>query len=85
MLDHRTMRRVHDRRDGAAAAEWIEIIENRIRQQLSGRLRDFRLEIVGAGIVLHGRARTYYAKQLAQHAVMAATARLILHNDIEVV
>jgi hypothetical protein len=34
--------------------------------------------------VLRGRARTYYAKQLAQHAVMQATALPILRNEIEV-
>jgi hypothetical protein len=66
------------------AAEEIERIENRIRHQLSGRLRDFRLEVGDAGVVLRGRARTYYAKQLAQHAVMAATDQPILRNEIEV-
>jgi hypothetical protein len=34
---------------------------------------------------LRGRARTYYAKQLAQHAVMQVTEYLIQANEIEVV
>jgi hypothetical protein len=77
--------RPYDSRRESRAAEDIGNIENRIRHQLSGRLRDFRLEVADAGIVLHGRARTYYAKQLAQHAIMAAIALPILRNEIEVV
>ena len=69
---------------GPVAAEEIERIGNRIRHQLSGRLRDFRLEVLDAGLILRGRARTYYAKQLAQHAVMAASDLPILRNEIEV-
>ncbi len=76
---------MHDSRNGPVAADGIENIENRIRHQLGGRLRDFRLEIADAGVVLRGRARTYHAKQLAQHAVMAATDLPILRNEIEVV
>jgi hypothetical protein len=60
-------------------------MENRIRHQLSGRLREFRLEVHDAGVVLRGRARTYFAKQFAQHTVMAATDLPILRNEIEVV
>lgn len=55
-----------------------------VRHQLSGRLREFRLELRDCGLVLQGRARTYYAKQLAQHAVMTATDLPILQNEIEV-
>ncbi len=66
------------------AAEEIERLANRIRATLSGRIRDFRLEVGAAGLVLRGWARTYYAKQLAQHAVMAATDLPIVRNEIEV-
>jgi hypothetical protein len=38
----------------------------------------------GCGLVLTGQASTYYAKQLAQHAVMEATALPILANEIDV-
>jgi len=75
---------VHDVCRGPGAVEEVARVENRIRHQLSGRLREFRLELRGAGVVLRGRARTYYAKQLAQHAVMAATDLPILRNEIEV-
>jgi hypothetical protein len=62
----------------------IECIETRIRNQLSGRLLSFRLEVSDAGVVLRGRTLTYHAKQLAQHAVMAASELPILRNEIEV-
>lgn len=78
-------RGVYQSRRGPVTAEWIENVENRIRHQLGGRLRDFRLEVADAGIVLYGHAPTYYVKQLAQHAIMAATAVPILRNEIEVV
>jgi hypothetical protein len=67
------------------AAEEVERMENRVRHRLSGRLLEFRLEVHGGGVVLRGRTHTYYAKQLAQHAVMAATDLPILRNEIEVV
>jgi hypothetical protein len=40
--------------------------------------------VVHEGLVLRGRAQTFYTKQLAQHAVMRATALPILANEIEV-
>ena len=55
-----------------------------VQRELSSRLRDFRVERKGKGVVLAGRVATYYAKQLAQHAVMRATVLPILGNEIEV-
>jgi hypothetical protein len=69
---------------GPRAAEEIDRIAARVRHQLSGRLRDFRIEASDAGLVLRGRAPTYHARQLAQHAVLDATDLLILRNEIEV-
>jgi hypothetical protein len=56
----------------------------RIVCRLGARVRHFRIVIDDKGIVLRGQAHTYYAKQLAQHAVMAATGLPILSNEIEV-
>jgi hypothetical protein len=70
--------------DGRRAAEEIDRLAARVRHQLSGRLRDFRIEASDAGLVLRGRAPTYHARQLAQHAVMGATDLPILQNEIEV-
>ncbi|MCI0333475.1 MAG: hypothetical protein L0228_09655 [Planctomycetes bacterium] len=59
-------------------------LECHVRRRLCGRLREFRVQIQGAGLILVGCVATYYAKQLAQHAVMEASSLPILANDIEV-
>ncbi len=64
--------------------EMLDRLGIRVQHQLSGRLRNFHLKRRDHGVVLRGQARTYYAKQLAQHAVMRATELPILHNEIEV-
>jgi len=69
--------------DVARIAE-IDQLEAHVQCHLGGRLRDFRLLVRGHGLVLQGRAGTYHAKQLAQHAVMEATELPILANEIEV-
>ena len=56
----------------------------RVQGQLRGLVRDFCLRHRGEGLVLQGHAHTYHAKQLAQHAVMNATSRPIVANEIEV-
>jgi hypothetical protein len=62
----------------------IDWLEEHVRWRLSGRVRDLSLVPHGTGLVLRGHARTYYAKQLAQHAVMEKTDWPILANEIEV-
>jgi hypothetical protein len=62
----------------------IEQLEARVRSRLSGRVRDFQVLGQDNGLVLKGHTRTYYAKQLAQHAVMDSTEIPILANEIEV-
>lgn len=66
----------------AAPAAETDQLEAHVRSQLIGRVRDFRLVFQGKGLVLQGLAPTYYAKQLAQHAVMQMTKAPILANDI---
>lgn len=63
----------------------LDQLEAQAQARLSGRVRNFRLVACGHGLILTGQARTYYAKQLAQHTVMAATARPLLANEIQVV
>ena len=72
-------------REGAneVRGEVVEI-EARVRICLRGRLCDFRLVRCDQGVVLLGRAPSYYVKQLAQHAVMRASAIPILANRIAV-
>jgi hypothetical protein len=62
----------------------IERLETHVYSRLNGRVRHFRLVLRGCGLISTGQARTYYAKQLAQHAVMEATALPIIANQIEV-
>jgi hypothetical protein len=65
--------------------EDVARLENQLRGRLSGRVRALRLFLRDQGLVLQGQARTYYAKQLAQQAVMEAAPYPIQANEIEVV
>jgi hypothetical protein len=67
-----------------APRETLARIEEHVRSRLAGLLRDFRLAFHDNGLVLRGRAHTYYAKQLAQHVVMAASSLPIRANELEV-
>jgi hypothetical protein len=64
-----------------ASAEQLELL---VQRRLGSRVRDLRVLIRHDGIILQGRAGTYHAKQLAQHAAMELTVLPILANDIEV-
>ena len=59
-------------------------LESRVLSRLGGRVRDFRLVVADNGLILRGRASTFHAKQLAQHAVMKDNGLPILANEIEV-
>lgn len=65
-------------------ANGLTELEQTIQCRLSGLIRAFRLDVAQEGLVLRGHSLTYYAKQLAQHAVMQATDLPIWANDIEV-
>lgn len=69
---------------GFGQQEEIDRIESHVRRRLDGRVCDFRLLVHPDGLILQGSALTYHAKQLAQHAVMAATRLRILANEIAV-
>ncbi len=60
-------------------------LETQVRARLVGRVSDLFLLVQENGLVLRGHTHTYYAKQLAQHAVMQETQLPILANEIEVV
>ena len=59
-------------------------LERCIQDQLDGRIGDVKLDLVPGGLVLRGRTRTYHAKQLAQQALMQASDRPLVANEIEV-
>lgn len=64
--------------------ELAQIIESRIRERLSARVRDLKVEVDGGWVVLHGRCATYYTKQLAQHAALGVLEDEHLDNQIVV-
>ena len=60
-------------------------LEACVRRRTNGRIRDLRLLVQNDGVVLQGQTQTYYAKQIAQQAVLEATRRPIQANEIEVI
>jgi hypothetical protein len=68
----------------AIPSDGLETLEALIQNRLGGRVRGLRVELRGGGLLLQGRAATYHAKQLAQHAAMELAGLPILANDIEV-
>jgi hypothetical protein len=67
-----------------AMRETLTRIEEHVRCRLCGLLRDFQLVFCDNGLVLRGHVRTYYAKQLTQHAVIEASHLPIRANELEV-
>jgi hypothetical protein len=65
-------------------AEEVDQLLASVQRQLAGRICDLRVLVQDEGLVLQGRAYSYYAKQLAQQAVMKATQLPLVANDIEV-
>ena len=61
-----------------------ECLESLVQRRLGSRVRDLRVVVRHDGVILQGRAATYHAKQLAQHAAMELASMPILANDIEV-
>ena len=77
-------RRIEIQGIDASLTDYLTELEEHVRCRLSGQVRNFQLAVRDRGLVLRGHARTYYAKQLAQHAVMEAAQLPILVNEIEV-
>jgi hypothetical protein len=69
---------------GLVTSEELTELEHHIHSRLAGRVRAFQLDIRKEGLVLRGYAVTYYARQLAQHAVMKIIRVPIWANEIEV-
>ncbi len=65
-------------------AAYLDQLQAHLQSRLHGKVQSLQLLQADQGIVLRGHARTYYAKQVAQHAVMEATDFPILTNEIEV-
>ena len=61
-----------------------ERLESLLQTRLGSRIRELRVQLLDKGLILQGRAFTYHAKQLAQHAAMELSEYPILANEIEV-
>jgi osmotically-inducible protein OsmY len=56
----------------------------RLHCRLGGQVRGLKIFSHTDGLILHGRASTYYGKQLAQQVAMEISGRSIVANEIEV-
>lgn len=65
------------------AQEVVQLGE-KLRRNLGNRIRNLCVDWREDGWVLHGCAASYYAKQLAQEAIMHATPLPITANQIRV-
>jgi hypothetical protein len=70
---------IHDK-----TAEMEARLVTHLQARMGSRIRYLRVVCRYDGVVLQGRACTYYAKQLAQHSVLEITNLPILANEIEV-
>lgn len=62
----------------------IDRLATETGERLRGGLSGLRIEVQSGGLILRGTARSFYVKQLAQHAVMNGTRLPIVRNEIEV-
>ena len=62
----------------------VEELEAALQLRLLGRVHQLHVELHSHGLVLRGWTRTYYVKQVAQHAAMEASGLPIRANEIEV-
>lgn len=62
----------------------VDKLEQYVRSQLAGRVRDLRLLLRDNGLVMQGLSHSYHAKRLAQHFVVEGTHLPLLANDIKV-
>jgi hypothetical protein len=65
--------------------EEVEQLADYVRSQLSGRIDGLRLLTRGRGLVLRGRAHSYYAKQLAQELIRKVMGFPPLANEITMI
>jgi osmotically-inducible protein OsmY len=62
----------------------MEQAEALLRRRLGAWVCDVRVLARDGGVVLQGRVRSYYAKQLAQQVVMQGLRLPVAANEIEV-
>jgi osmotically-inducible protein OsmY len=68
----------------AEAERLAASIEQAVRRETSGGVKDLRVEVGRGEVRLEGHCDTYYCKQLAQQAAMGVSGEDHLTNQIEV-
>jgi len=68
----------------AEAERLAASIEQAVRRETGGGVKNLRVQVSGGGVRLEGHCDTYYCKQLAQHAAMGLSGDDRLTNQIEV-
>ncbi len=68
----------------AASETTLGRLAAEIRNNHRGHLRELRIEAACGGVVLHGRAGTFYGKQLALHEVLRRGGVVVVANRITV-
>jgi hypothetical protein len=69
---------------GHLTPETLAELEELVRLRSGGRVRELRLSLRDAGLVLTGQTKSHHAKQLAQQALMDSNRAPITANEIEV-
>jgi hypothetical protein len=59
-------------------------LERHVHERTGRRVRDLHVELEHERIVLHGKAGSYYVKQLAQSGVRDMLPEMTVENDIVV-
>lgn len=65
-------------------ADSASTVAAKIQARTHGQVRELHVEMVDDEVVINGRARTYYAKQLAQHSAMDCLCGRAIVNRIVV-
>jgi hypothetical protein len=72
-------------KNGIPSSARLSELEQHVQARLGNRLRDFHIVPAKCGLILKGCTTTYYAKQLAQQAILEFGGQTILSNDILVI
>lgn len=78
---------MHDQSLGSPSGPTPELVHRlaaRLQARLGRTVRDLQISHHEDGVVLSGRADTYYAKQMAQHVAMEIFGHSRVANEIDV-
>lgn len=71
-----------DRQEVHESADILEELATDIRSRLRGLLWELRIVVEDGGAVLHGRATSFYGKQLALHEARRANVAVVANRIV---